>query len=71
MIEYRNFELSCLFINALVGIFGLLSVSDSGQELFIHLELSFVHALIKVLVRSLHSHKVLIDSESFSSFSSS
>jgi hypothetical protein len=68
VIEDSNFELSCLIINVLVGVFSLLGVRDSGQELFIQLELSFVHALIKVLVRSLHSHKVLIDTKFFSSF---
>lgn len=71
MIEDSNFELSCLIINVLVGVFSLLGVCDSGQELLIHLELCFVHALIKVLVRRLHSNKVLIDTEFLGSFLSS
>jgi hypothetical protein len=71
MIEDSNFELSCLIINVLVGVFSLLGVRDSGQELLIHLELCFVHALIKVLVRRLHSNKVLIDTEFLGSFLSS
>ena len=60
MIEDSDFELGCLFVHILVAIFGLLGVRDSGQELFIHLELGLVHALIKVLIRSLHSHEVLV-----------
>ena len=69
MIEDSHFKLGSLVIHILVMlILGLLCVSDRGQQLLIHIELSLVHALIKVLIRSLHSHEVLVHTQLFSSF---
>lgn len=72
MIEDSNFKLSSLIVHILVMLtLGLLCICDGGQELLIHVELSLVHALIKVLVRSLHSHEVLVHTQLFSSVPSS
>ena len=71
MIENSDFELSCLFIHIIEGIFSLLGVSDIGEQLLVHLVLCLVHALIKILIIRLTSHKILIHTKLLCSVSSS
>ena len=72
MIEDSHFKLGSLVIHILVMlILGLLCVSDRGQQLLIHIELSLVHALVKVLILCLLPDKVLVFTELLGSVSNS